>query len=85
MPEFTPTQRCMYEVLADGLPHTREELRRCLPDDLGARSNLWYHISRMRDVLEPHGLDVLCVIGNRPISYRLVKLVTKDASLIVSL
>jgi hypothetical protein len=72
--EFTPTQRCMYDLLADGLPHTREELRRCLPDDMGSRSNIRSHIFRIRKILEPDGLDVLCVIGNRPISYRLVRL-----------
>lgn len=73
LPHLTPTQRCLLHTLSDGLPHTRRELHRCLPDDLGALSNIKVHLSAMRKLLRPRGEDILCVLHNRTICYCLVR------------
>lgn len=72
--DFTPTQRRILDVLADGLPHTREELHGCLNDDLGTLSNLWAHVSNIRKVLRPRGEDIVCVYHLRRLCYRHVRL-----------
>ena len=87
--KLTPTQKAILCVLADGRPHTREELHACLPSskgltaeqrsemvlyDLGSLSNIQNHISAIRKVVCPQGEDVLCVLHKRTICYRYVKL-----------
>lgn len=85
--QLTPTQKAMLCVLADGRPHTREELFACLPSSqgltseqqaeaagLGALSNIQNHITAIRKVVCPQGEDVLCVLHKRTICYRYVKL-----------
>ena len=79
---FTPTQRAILNVLADGQPHTREELHACLPDELGAVSNIKRHLSAMRKVLRLRDEDILCQYYNHAYQYRHIKLLTpyRDAS-----
>lgn len=72
--DWTKTEECIWSVLADGLPHTRDELRRCLPDDLGANVNLQVHISNIRRKLPAHEL-IVCEVGNHPIRYRRVRMI----------
>ena len=85
--QLTPTQKAMLCVLADGRPHTREELHACLPSskgltagqqaktaELGALSNIQNHITAIRKAVCPQGEDVLCVLHKRTICYRYVKL-----------
>lgn len=67
---FTPTQQAMLRVLADGQAHTREELHACLPDELGAVSNIHRHLCAIRKWLRPIGQDVVCQLRNRRIYYR---------------
>jgi hypothetical protein len=41
---LTPTQQRMYELLADGLPHSVEELQALLPDELSrlsVKAHIW--------------------------------------------
>ncbi len=72
---FTPTQQAMLDILADGLPHTRRELHACLPDELGALSNIQIHLSKMRKTLRQDGEDIICCLVNRSICYRYVRLI----------
>lgn len=66
---YTPTQRRILAVLADGEPHSREELIACLGDadgiagqyDESAYSCLRMHISNLRKVLSAKGQDIVCV------------------------
>jgi hypothetical protein len=72
--KFTKTQAAMLAVLADGRPHPRRALHDCLPDELGDQGNIHRHISAIRKVIRPLGEDVLCVLVNRQIHYRQVRL-----------
>jgi hypothetical protein len=72
---FTATQRKMLEVLSDGLPHSREELHACLPDELGPLSNIRAHLVVIRKVLLRRGEHVAAEMGWKgKISYRHVRL-----------
>jgi DNA-binding response OmpR family regulator len=71
---FTPTQRRMLLVLADGLPHRPQELHACLHDDLGPLSNIRWHIGKLREKLRPLGQDIVCEVNCRRFYYRHVKL-----------
>lgn len=76
----TPTQKKMLEVLADGLPHADLELHACLPDDLGAMSNIRAHLAALRKALRPKGQDVSCErLGGRTY-YKHVGLTTSPNS-----
>lgn len=71
---LSPTQRKMLEVLADGLPHSREDLHACLWDRDGALSNIRAHISALRKHLREHGENIVCELHKRTIHYRHVRL-----------
>lgn len=72
--EMTPTQRRLWEVLKDGERHSREELHGCLWDEMGPATNVRMHLSNMRDILAPAGLDIVCVFWRRSSRwYRLVR------------
>lgn len=66
---MTPTQARIMALLSDGELHRREEIRRLLPDDLGAVSNIKAHISALRRRLRP-GEYIDCVLTSRGIFYR---------------
>jgi hypothetical protein len=73
--EFTPTEKRILRAMSDGMPHKSKELLSCLPDDeLGTVQNLRNHFSRIRKKLRPLGEDILCVIHNRTVHYRYVRL-----------
>jgi DNA-binding response OmpR family regulator len=57
---MTPTQAKMLEMLADGKMHSLDELRSCLPDELGGNCNVRVHVSRIRKQLRPSGGDIVC-------------------------
>lgn len=67
---FTPTELRMLALLADGLPHTREELRSCLFDDLSELSAIKRHISTIRRKIRPIGHEIICEMHHRTICYR---------------
>lgn len=50
----------MLNLLADGRPHTAQELHGCLDDELGPVSNIQMHISNIHKALEPRGEDITC-------------------------
>jgi len=76
--EFTPVQRRMLEVLADGRPHTPLELHACLVDELGPVSNIKFHLTTIRKKLRPRGEDIICEIHNRKMHYRHVRLISNS-------
>lgn len=71
---FTATQRKMLAVLADGLPHSRHELKACLYDDQGHYSNVRVHLSSIRQKIRPRGQDIICEYYKRTLYYRHVRL-----------
>lgn len=75
MPQFTPTEQRILSVLADGEPHSREELYQCIDDELANRKRvLAVHICNIRLKLKPYGQTIVCQIGGIPVSYRHVVL-----------
>lgn len=62
---LTPVQRRILTLLADGLPHSREELHACLYDDLGPVSNVGPHITALRELLAPLDQAILCTLPAR--------------------
>lgn len=68
-----PVQRRMVQMLLDGLPHRREELHGCLADRLGPLSNIKSNISKIRKQAHIFGLDIVCVLFQRTVWYRLVR------------
>lgn len=71
---YTPTQRRLLDVLADGMPHRREELHACLGDELSSRNNLEVHLTHLRKRLNRQGLHVVCESNGKWSRYRLVRL-----------
>ncbi|HYE70380.1 MAG TPA: helix-turn-helix domain-containing protein [Aquabacterium sp.] len=70
--QFTPAQQRIVDLMADGLPHTKEELRRTLWDDLASTVTAQVHLCHIRKKLRTAGCDVLIqYLGNR-LHYRLV-------------
>ena len=74
---FTPVQHAILEVLSDGLSHSKDELRQCLPDPLS--NGISVHICNMRKLMRVQGHDILCHPGpDRRMKYRHVMLLTRD-------
>jgi hypothetical protein len=74
--KFTPTQQRMLQLLMDGLPHSPAELHGCLYDEMSAVRTVKYHLSTMRKILRPAGLDVLTQVVKFRVHYRLVRLLS---------
>lgn len=72
--EYSPTERRMLAVLADGMPHSRKELHACLLDDMGALSNIQPHIKSLRPKLQRKGQFIVCELYNGSPHYRQVRL-----------
>ena len=73
---FTPTQQAMLDVLADGKPHTFDELKDCLPDELGVTENIFRHISAIRKRIRLQGQEIVCEFANRRKYYRHIVLLS---------
>lgn len=72
---FTPTEKRIMNVLRDGLPHTKSELKNAIdeecPDQVDDAA-LKMHLSNMRTKLEPKCRGILCT--ERPSTrYQLVR------------
>lgn len=70
--DLTPTERRICDVLGDRLPHSAEELKACLDDELAGPTAVPFHISQLRDKLQEHGLDIANVRSRTTNSYLLV-------------
>lgn len=74
-PRFTPTQQAMLQVLSDGMPHRKEDLYACLPE--GYYSDIrvvTVHVSNLRKLLKPQGMDIVCEYRYGVYMYRQVRL-----------
>lgn len=71
MSHYTPTQRRILALLSDGMPHSKDELRKCLDDDLSDNHNIAMHICFLRRKLNPIGEDIVAQhVGPGGIKYR---------------
>lgn len=69
---LTKTERRIFETLSDDLPHTRQELHRCLDDNLSDPTAVRKHITSLRKKLSARGYLIHCVLGfGRKLSYRM--------------
>jgi DNA-binding response OmpR family regulator len=72
---YTPTEQRMLDLLSDGFVHTKEELKRCLWDELARIETVQVHISNLRKKLRPQGRDIIC---NHQFDYQQVRLMHKS-------
>lgn len=70
----SPTQTRILMMLSDGEPHTKLELKTCLPDDLASVFTVRHHICKLRKHLRPGGHDILTEFRRNVVHYRLVRL-----------
>lgn len=77
--KFTPTERRILDLLADGQLHNRKEVHACLDDDLANPTAIKFHISNMRKKLNPSGYDIFCAERNGG-AYRLVQMLSSPYS-----
>jgi hypothetical protein len=73
-PTLSPIQRKMLGVFSDGMRHSKDELYRCLNDDLAKDTAVNCHISKMRKVLRVMGEEIVCEVFERQFWYRHVLL-----------
>lgn len=70
---MTPTQARFFDLLSDGLPHSRQELHSCLWDEQSSMKVIKFHLWGLRKLLKPLGMAILCeLIYKYAIRYRLV-------------
>lgn len=76
---FTPTERRILEVLADGHAHPREQLLTCLLDDQARPSMLQRHISNLRQKLSAKQETIICELRAGTIHYRRIRHIAFDS------
>lgn len=69
---FTPTQQAILKVLSDGEPHSKEDLRLALGDEMASMKTVRVHLSHIRKKL-PEKEFILCVVRGYNISYQHVR------------
>jgi len=78
MPEYTDSQKAILEILSDGRNHKREELLISLPTKSDGLAGLAAHLCRIRKKLRPIGQDIVCVLYQRQVHYRHVRLLSNN-------
>lgn len=74
IPQLTPTQQRIYDLLSDRRAHRRRELIALLENGANPK-NLSVHLVKMRERLAPHGEIIICELGRGySISYRMIYL-----------
>ncbi len=71
---YTPTETRILDLLRDGLPHRRDEVFKCLDDDLADISAIYPHMTRLPKKLQPKGQDILAVTTGRITFYQHIRL-----------
>lgn len=70
---FTPTEQRIMDVLNDELPHTRDELLKCLEDSVATAKNLHPHLSGIRGKIAFIGQTIASSSDNGIFYYRLAR------------
>lgn len=71
--DLTQTERKVYNLLADGLPHAREEIHALLEDELSAMQAIKNHVSAVRKQVRKASYEI--VFDQRTLTYRMVQIV----------
>jgi hypothetical protein len=61
MLQFTAQEKRILDMLADGRPHTMDELMGCLWDELTAKSSLIMAVCKIRAKLKPYHQYIHCI------------------------
>jgi hypothetical protein len=69
----SPIQSRILTILADGYPHSREELRLSI-DEYASYQNVQDHVCVLRKSLRLRGQDIVCVFHRRSYYYQHVRL-----------
>lgn len=71
MPDYTPQEIRLLNALADGKPHSIDELMLVLWDEQSSKGALFKLISMVRKKLQPHGQYIRCLDSTpfHPVSY----------------
>ena len=75
---FTPSERAILDVLADGLSHHRSQLIECLPEETGTLAKVHFHLSLIRRRLRPIGQDIICELVGQRHCYRHIRLLASS-------
>ncbi len=70
---YSPTQQRILNLLADGKPHSKDEIHELLEDDLAPVSAIHFHITQLRKKLEGRGQNILCVLHRRNAKFQQVR------------
>jgi DNA-binding response OmpR family regulator len=65
VPQFTATEQRILKVLADGRPHTVDELLACLEDSQAELNALLIHIFRIRRKMRPHDQHIRTLLATK--------------------
>jgi hypothetical protein len=71
--EFTPTERRILAVLADGLPHPRKEIIACMEDPLAQAKSIHKHLGSLKIKLRYRGQEILCQLIGKCLFYRQIR------------
>ena len=75
MPQYTPIQQRIMNILGDGMLHPiRDMVEPVLEDSQGDKRALAVHICILRRVLNKQGLHIVCEAQGTRTYYRLVRL-----------
>lgn len=79
---FTTTEQKILCILFDGIPHSREQLMTCLPDEEYSNyRTLSNHIQNLRTKLRMIRHDIDCVTKHRKYHYKWVRLLQHSSEL----
>ena len=75
---FTPTQRAIMQVLKDGRPHRREELKMAFSDALCSDVTIRVHVFHINQKIRPLGQEIVVVFRERQRLYRWVRIISDE-------
>jgi hypothetical protein len=82
--QLTTIQKRMLRILEDGEPHSREELHKCLQDELASLAAIQHHLDIIKRAVSHKNWILRCVLlgGNhgRMPHYQMFRRLSKDDS-----
>lgn len=74
MIKFSPTEQILVNILQDGMPHSKSELKAALDGEYTSDGSIRVHMHSIRKKLNPLGQTVICEFYKRNLAYRWVRL-----------
>ena len=76
---FTPTQQRIMDLLSDGELHSKQEIFKCLSDDLSQPGAIHCQITLIRNKIRAEGYAIMIQFRDRVPQYALVKTLKEPA------